>query len=165
MDKKLTRMFCRALVHIYTDGSIHVSHGGTEMGQGLYIKVAQIVARALGVSIQRVMASATSTEKVPNSSPTAASAGSDMNGMAALNACNKIKKGLVAFAASHFHCDPCKVVFADDLVTVGKAQIPFADFIKQAYMHRVSLSSTGFYKTPKIGYDREMGEGPVLKSA
>ena len=148
-----------ALVHIYTDGSIHLSHGGTEMGQGLYIKVAQVVSRAFGVSIERIMCSATSTEKVPNSAPTAASAGTDMNGMAALDACNKIKKGLVRFAASHFNCDEAEVDFATDQISLGETKMAFADFVNLAYMNRVPLSSTGFYKTPKIWYDRSQGQG------
>lgn len=153
-----------ALVHIYTDGSIHLSHGGTEMGQGLFIKIAQIVARALGVSVQRVMPAATSTERVPNSSPTAASSGTDMNGMAALNACNRIKKELVKFGAEHFQCDPADMTFADDQVSyveksAGKQSMAFGAFIKLAYMNRVPLSSTGFYKTPKIWYDRATGQG------
>ena len=148
-----------ALVHIYTDGSIHLSHGGTEMGQGLFIKVAQVVSRALGVSIGRIAVSPTSTEKVPNASPTAASAGSDMNGMAALDACNKIKKGLIKFASAHFNCEPAGIEFGDDQVRIGNESLAFADFIKLAYMNRVALSSTGFYKTPKIWYDRERGEG------
>ncbi|MEM0955739.1 MAG: xanthine dehydrogenase molybdopterin binding subunit [Pseudomonadota bacterium] len=148
-----------ALVHIYTDGSVHLSHGGTEMGQGLYIKVAQVVARALGVSIERVMISATRTDKVPNSSPTAASAGTDMNGMAALNACEKILAGLRAFAAEHFGCPAEDVRFFDDHVHCGAKTLPFGEFISLAYLNRVSLSSTGFYKTPKIWFDKERGQG------
>ncbi|MFV8816315.1 xanthine dehydrogenase molybdopterin binding subunit [Haliea sp. E17] len=148
-----------ALVHIYTDGSVHVSHGGTEMGQGLYIKVAQIVARALGVSIDRVMPSATRTDKVPNGSPTAASAGTDVNGMAALDACNRIKRGLVEFAGSHFGCDPATVEIRDDHVFAGGHCMPFPEFISLAYLNRVSLSSSGFYRTPKIHFNRETGQG------
>ncbi len=148
-----------ALVHIYTDGSVHVSHGGTEMGQGLYIKVAQIVARALGVSIDRVMPGATCTDKVPNASPTAASAGTDMNGMAALDACNRIKRDLVSFAAQHFGCDEGEVEFRDDRVFAGSNSLPFGEFVSLAYLNRISLSSTGFYRTPKIHFDRETGQG------
>ncbi|TGD74619.1 xanthine dehydrogenase molybdopterin binding subunit [Mangrovimicrobium sediminis] len=148
-----------ALVHIYTDGSVHVSHGGTEMGQGLYIKVAQVVARALGVSIERVMPGATCTDKVPNASPTAASAGTDMNGMAALDACNRIRKRLVSFAAQHFGCDEGAVELRDDHVFAGEQVVPFPDFISLAYLNRVSLSSTGFYRTPKIHFNRETGQG------
>lgn len=148
-----------ALVHIYTDGSVHLSHGGTEMGQGLYVKVQQVVARALGISLDRVVPSATRTDKVPNASPTAASSGSDMNGMAALDACNRIKKRLISFAAEHFGCEPSEVGFVDDRVQLGNKSLAFAEFIKLAYMNRVSLSSTGFYRTPKIWYDRDKGEG------
>ncbi|HEY7776116.1 MAG TPA: molybdopterin cofactor-binding domain-containing protein, partial [Kineobactrum sp.] len=128
-----------ALVHIYTDGSIHLNHGGTEMGQGLHTKVAQVVARALGVSLARVMVSATRTDKVPNTSPTAASAGTDMNGMAALDACNRIRQGLVNFAAGHFRCDPAAVRFADDTVHINGEQMAFPDFVRLAYMERVAL--------------------------
>ena len=148
-----------ALVHIYTDGSIHLNHGGTEMGQGLHTKVAQVVARALGVNLARVMVSATRTDKVPNTSPTAASAGTDMNGMAALDACKRILRGLTDFAAEHFRCDPATVRFADDRVYIDGEQIPFPEFIKLAYMQRVPLSSTGFYRTPRIGFDREQACG------
>ncbi len=149
-----------ALVHIYTDGSIHLSHGGTEMGQGLYTKVAQVVARALGVSYERVMVSATRTDKVPNASPTAASAGSDMNGMAALDACNRIKEGLARFAAGHFGCDSEEVRFADDCIWIrNERAMAFGEFVHLAYMNRVPLSSTGFYRTPDIWYDRDKGKG------
>lgn len=148
-----------ALVHIYTDGSIHLNHGGTEMGQGLHTKVAQVVARALGVRYERVLVSATRTDKVPNTSPTAASSGADMNGMAALDACNRIKRGLVAFAAEYFGCDAGEVEFADDRVHAGGDSLPFEDFIKQAYLARVSLSANGFYRTPAIDFDREAAWG------
>ena len=148
-----------ALVHIYTDGSVHLSHGGTEMGQGLYIKVAQIVARALGVSIERVMISATRTDKVPNTSPTAASAGTDMNGMAALNACDTLLARLREFAAEHFDCVAEDVRFIDDHVHCGSTILGFGEFVSMAYMNRVSLSATGFYKTPKIWFDKEKGQG------
>ena len=148
-----------ALVHVYTDGSIHLNHGGTEMGQGLHTKVAQVVARALGVSYERVMVSATRTDKVPNTSPTAASAGSDMNGMAALDACNRIKRRLVAFAAAHFGCDAGAVHFSDDAVQAGGERVDFEAFVKLAYLNRVSLSANGFYRTPTIGFDREAGRG------
>lgn len=148
-----------ALVHIYTDGSVHLSHGGTEMGQGLYIKIAQIVARSLGISLERVMVSATRTDKVPNASPTAASAGTDMNGMAALDACDRIKQRLSEFAGQHFDCDASNVRFADDKIHAGDCSLDFGEFVSLAYMNRVSLSSTGFYKTPKIFFDRDSGQG------
>lgn len=148
-----------ALVHIYTDGSIHVNHGGTEMGQGLYIKVAQVVASAFQVDLERVKVSATRTDKVPNTSPTAASSGSDLNGMAALNACEKILEGLTDFAARHWLVPVEAVDFADNQVRIGEQTLDWAEFIQQAYMNRIPLSSSGFYATPKIHYDPETGTG------
>jgi xanthine dehydrogenase large subunit len=148
-----------ALVHIYRDGSIHLNHGGTEMGQGLYTKVAQVVAEAFQVDIDRVKITATSTGKVPNTSATAASSGSDINGMAALAACNTIKARLVDFAAEHWEVPAAQVEFLPGFVRVGNQKIAFAEFVKAAYMARVSLSSTGFYKTPKIHWDRKAGKG------
>ena len=148
-----------ALVHVYTDGSVHVSHGGTEMGQGLYTKVAQIVAKTFGIDYQRVNVSATRTDKVPNASPTAASAGTDLNGMAALDAVTTIKSRLCEFAVEHFGIRPEQFSITDDVVSVGDEQLSFPEFVKLAYFNRVSLSSTGFYKTPKIGYDRKAAKG------
>ncbi|MDO3721211.1 xanthine dehydrogenase molybdopterin binding subunit [Marinobacter sp. chi1] len=148
-----------ALVHVYTDGSIHVNHGGTEMGQGLYIKVAQVVASAFQVDIDRVKVSATRTDKIPNTSPTAASSGSDLNGMAALNACEKILDGLIRFANDHWSVAPDDVVFGENRVRVGKLSVPWAEFVQTAYMNRIPLSSSGFYATPKIHYDPSTGTG------
>ncbi|MGO3740492.1 MAG: xanthine dehydrogenase molybdopterin binding subunit [Marinomonas foliarum] len=148
-----------ALLHIYTDGSVHVSHGGTEMGQGLYTKVAQIVAKAFGIDYQRVNVGSTRTDKVPNASPTAASAGTDLNGMAALDAALTIKSRLQEFAMEHFGIAADAFVIEDDQVILGSETMSFPEFIKLAYMNRVSLSSTGFYKTPKIGYDRKAAKG------
>ncbi|TYL47615.1 xanthine dehydrogenase molybdopterin binding subunit [Marinomonas sp. IMCC 4694] len=148
-----------ALVHVYTDGSVHISHGGTEMGQGLFTKVAQIVAKAFGIDYQRVNVSSTRTDKVPNASPTAASAGTDLNGMAALDAVNTIKDRLRDFAIEHYGIQPDDFAISDDLVRLGEETMSFPEFIKLAYMNRVSLSSTGFYKTPKIGYDRKAAKG------
>jgi xanthine dehydrogenase large subunit len=148
-----------ALVHVYTDGSIHLNHGGTEMGQGLYIKVAQVVAAAFQVDLDRVKVSATRTDKVPNTSPTAASSGSDLNGMAALNACETIKQRLVEFAVETYGVEASTVAFANNQVQVGEQQFGWAEFVQQAYLARVSLSSTGFYSTPKIHYDRATGQG------
>ncbi|MEQ8354799.1 MAG: xanthine dehydrogenase molybdopterin binding subunit [Kiloniellaceae bacterium] len=148
-----------ALVHIYRDGSIHLNHGGTEMGQGLYTKVAQVVAEAFQVDIDRVRITATTTGKVPNTSATAASSGSDINGMAALAACNTLKGRLVDFAAENWDVPPDQVEFLPGYVRVGNQKIVFADFINAAYLGRVSLSSTGFYKTPKIHWDRAGGKG------
>lgn len=158
-----------ALVHIYTDGSIHLNHGGTEMGQGLFIKVAQIVAEEFQVDLSTIQVSATNTEKVPNTSPTAASSGTDLNGMAARDACLRIKEGMVKFAVERYATDNDtikqeNVRFDNNNVVIEKDSgeeivVPFADFVQQAYMGRVPLSSTGFYKTPKIHYDRETGRG------
>lgn len=148
-----------ALIHVYTDGSIHLNHGGTEMGQGLYTKVAQIVAKAFGINYERIMISAARTDKVPNTSPTAASAGTDLNGMAALDAVNKIKNNLFEFAAEHYHVNKDTIAIRDDKVFIVGKEIAFEEFIKLAYMNRVSLSSTGFYRTPKIGYDRASAKG------
>jgi xanthine dehydrogenase large subunit len=148
-----------ALVHVYTDGSIHLNHGGTEMGQGLYIKVAQVVAAAFQVDLDRVKVSATRTDKVPNTSPTAASSGTDLNGMAALDACEKIKQRLVDFAVETYGVNADAVAFANNQVQVGEQQFRWAEFVQQAYMARVSLSSSGFYSTPKIHYDRATGQG------
>ncbi|WP_288074726.1 xanthine dehydrogenase molybdopterin binding subunit, partial [Marinobacter sp.] len=148
-----------ALVHVYTDGSIHLNHGGTEMGQGLYIKVAQVVAAAFQVDLDRVKVSATRTDKVPNTSPTAASSGTDLNGMAALDACEKIKQRLVEFAAETYGVSADSVRFENNQVHVDEQQFDWAEFVQQAYMARVSLSSNGFYSTPKIHYDRGTGQG------
>ncbi|GGN37021.1 MULTISPECIES: xanthine dehydrogenase molybdopterin binding subunit [Marinomonas] len=148
-----------ALLHVYTDGSVHVSHGGTEMGQGLYTKVAQIVAKAFGIDYQRVNVGSTRTDKVPNASPTAASAGTDLNGMAALDAAMTIKGRLQEFAMEHFAIAADAFAIEDDQVILGSETMGFPEFIKLAYMNRVSLSSTGFYKTPKIGYDRKAAKG------
>ena len=148
-----------ALVHVYTDGSVHVNHGGTEMGQGLYTKVAQIVASGFGISYSRVHVSATKTDKVPNASPTAASAGTDLNGMAALNAVNIIKGRLIDFAAEHYKADKESIKIENDAVCVGDATYTFEEFVKLAYFNRISLSSTGFYRTPRIHYDRKTATG------
>ena len=158
-----------ALVHVYTDGSIHLNHGGTEMGQGLFLKVAQVVAEEFQVDLDTIQVSATNTEKVPNTSPTAASSGTDLNGMAARDACLRIKEGMVKFAAEHYASEDDQVQeenvrFDNNNVVIERNSgeeivVPFADFVQQAYMGRVPLSSTGFYKTPKIHYDRETGKG------
>ncbi|MDI7860790.1 xanthine dehydrogenase molybdopterin binding subunit [Rhizobiaceae bacterium n13] len=148
-----------ALVHVYQDGSIHLNHGGTEMGQGLYTKVAQVLADAFQVDIDRVKITATTTGKVPNTSATAASSGSDLNGMAAYDAARQIKERLVAFAAEKWSVSPAEVIFLPNRVQVGDTEIPFPDFIKQAYFARVQLSAAGFYKTPKIHWDRAAGRG------
>ncbi|WP_419831974.1 xanthine dehydrogenase molybdopterin binding subunit [Endozoicomonas atrinae] len=148
-----------ALVHVYTDGSIQINHGGTEMGQGLYTKVAQIVANEFGVSLERVQVTSTRTDKVPNTSPTAASSGSDLNGKAAQDACQKIRNRLIEFAVEHYGVSDQEVSFHDNEVHLGERQMPFEGFIQAAYLNRISLSSSGFYSTPEIHYDRETASG------
>ena len=148
-----------ALIHIYNDGSIHLNHGGTEMGQGLNTKVAQVVADAFQVDFERIKITRTTTEKVPNTSATAASSGSDLNGMAALNAAEQLKDRLVAFAAERWNADPENVRFRNNMVEIGSELVSFNDLVRQAYMARVHLSAAGFYKTPKIHWDRTAGKG------
>jgi xanthine dehydrogenase large subunit len=148
-----------ALVHVYQDGSIHLNHGGTEMGQGLYVKVAQVVAEEFGVDLDKVKITATTTAKVPNTSATAASSGSDINGWAAKNAAGAIKERLIAFAAESYEVSPDQIEFRDNRVFLGNQSVPFAELVRKAYMARVSLSSTGFYKTPKIHWDAAKGQG------
>ncbi len=148
-----------ALVHVYNDGSIMLNHGGTEMGQGLNTKIAQVVAEAFQVDIDRVKITKTTTEKVPNTSATAASSGTDLNGMAALDACEQIKARLVAWAAEKWSVAEEAVVFAPNVVRLGEEEVTFKDFISAAYMDRVQLSAAGFYKTPKIHWDRAKGQG------
>ena len=146
-----------ALVHVYTDGSIRLNHGGTEMGQGLFIKVAQVVAEVFKVDIDRIRPSATSTAEVPNTSPTAASTGSDLNGWAAWEAANTIKQRMVAFAAEQFGVAADDIEFADGNVRIAKPGsnqvMSFGEMAKLCYLARISLSSTGFYRTPKVHWD------------
>ncbi len=149
-----------ALVHVYTDGTIQINHGGTEMGQGLYIKIAQIVANEFDVDLDTVKVTATRTDKVPNTSPTAASSGTDINGKAAQNACITIRERLVEFAAEHFKVARDTIAFENNHVHIADAEVlTFAELVLLAYQHRVSLSSTGYYKTPKIFYDRAKAWG------
>lgn len=148
-----------ALVHVYQDGSIHLNHGGTEMGQGLFQKVAQVVAQVFGVDTALVKITATDTAKVPNTSATAASSGSDLNGMAAQAAAETIRARIADFIAEKHQADPAKVRFADGMVHVAGEAYDFARVVMWAYQARVSLSSTGFYATPKITWDRVRGTG------
>lgn len=148
-----------ALIHIYTDGSIHLNHGGTEMGQGLNVKVAQVVAEVFQVDIARIQITATNTDKVPNTSPTAASSGADLNGKAAQNAALILKQRLVAFAARHYRVSEEDVAFSNGHVRVRDQLLTFQSLVQQAWMGQVSLSSTGYYKTPKIHYDRSLARG------
>jgi xanthine dehydrogenase large subunit len=142
-----------ALVHVYTDGSVQLNHGGTEMGQGLYLKVAQIVAAELGIGLDRVKITATTTAKVPNTSPTAASSGTDLNGKAAQAAARTIKERMATVAATAFNVPISKIVFADGRVSGGGQDMTFSEVAKLAHRSRVQLSSTGYYSTPKIHYD------------
>jgi len=142
-----------ALVHVYTDGSVTLNHGGTEMGQGLFVKVAQVVAEAFQIDIENIRMTATTTGKVPNTSPTAASSGSDLNGMAALNAAEQIKTRMSEVAADHFGVQPGEIVFASNRIFAGNRSISFPELAAMAWEKRVSLSATGFYRTPKIHWD------------
>ncbi|MCX2724644.1 xanthine dehydrogenase molybdopterin binding subunit [Roseibium salinum] len=148
-----------ALIHIYNDGSIHLNHGGTEMGQGLNTKVAQVVADAFQVDFERIKITKTTTEKVPNTSATAASSGSDLNGMAALDAAEQLKERLIAFAAEKWSVALEEIVFHNNVVRIGEATVSFSDLVREAYMARIHLSAAGFYKTPKIHWDRAAGKG------
>ncbi|MFT5501563.1 MAG: xanthine dehydrogenase large subunit [Woeseiaceae bacterium] len=148
-----------ALVHIYADGTVHLNHGGTEMGQGLFTKVAQVVAEELQIDIDRIKITASDTSKVPNASATAASSGSDLNGKAAQKAARKIKKRLIKFAAEYYSVDRADIEFRNNYVHVGKQKIEFAELIHKAWFARTSLSATGFYRTPRINYDRSTFSG------
>jgi xanthine dehydrogenase large subunit len=141
-----------ALVHIYADGSVMINHGGTEMGQGLFTKVAQVAAHALGLPLSDIKITATDTGKVPNTSATAASSGSDLNGMAVLNAVETLKERIGEHLGG-------TAVFANGRVNVGDVSMTFAEAAASAYQARVSLSATGFYATPKIQWDRKTGQG------
>jgi xanthine dehydrogenase large subunit len=148
-----------ALVHVYQDGSIALNHGGTEMGQGLFQKVAQVVADVFGVDAGVVKITATDTGKVPNTSATAASSGSDLNGMAARNAAMAIRDRLADFLAEKHQTEAGRVKFRDGMVRVGGEEYDFARVAMWAYQARISLSATGYYATPKITWDRVKGQG------
>jgi len=148
-----------ALVHVYKDGTVHLNHGGTEMGQGLFIKVAQVVADEFGITVDRIRNNASDTSKVPNASATAASSGSDMNGKAAQTAAAKIRGRLTEFAARHFSVSEGDIEFRNNVVVVGDESMGFANLVQLAWFDRVSMSATGFYRTPKIHYDRETFSG------
>ena len=148
-----------ALVHVYQDGSIHLNHGGTEMGQGLFQKVAQVAASRFGVPIENIKISATDTAKVPNTSATAASSGTDLNGMAVAIACDKIRGRIAAHFAELHDCDAADVSFSKGHVRVEAKSYRFSEVAQIAYQARISLSATGFYKTPDIQWDRIKGQG------
>ncbi len=142
-----------ALVHVYTDGSVRLNHGGTEMGQGLFIKVAQVVAEVFGVDLERIAITATSTGEVPNTSPTAASTGSDLNGWAAHAAASTIRERMAAVAAARWGVEPGDVQFEDNRATAGNHTLSFGELAQACYLARVSLSATGYYKTPDLDWD------------
>jgi xanthine dehydrogenase large subunit len=146
-----------ALVHVYSDGSIRLNHGGTEMGQGLFVKVAQVVAEVFQVDLDRIRVTSTSTGEVPNTSPTAASTGSDLNGWAAFTAANTIRQRMTAFAAGHFDVPEEAIEFRDNHVHVARPGdnrvVAFPELARLCHQGRVSLSSTGYYRTPGIHWD------------
>jgi xanthine dehydrogenase large subunit len=144
-----------ALLHIYNDGTVLLNHGGTEMGQGLYTKVAQVVAGELGIPLNLVRVSAADTSKVPNTSATAASSGSDINGKAAQAAAQTLRARLLAFAVEKYGVPAATVRFEDGMVHLGNDALSFASFVREAYVARISLSATGFYRTPKIHWDKK----------
>ena len=148
-----------ALINVYSDGSIRLNHGGTEMGQGLFIKVAQVVAECFGVSIEKIHITPTNTAEVPNTSATAASSGSDLNGMAAWKASETIKKRMIQCAKNYFKNTSAEVIFRDNHIFVGNKNISFNNLAKKCWEERISLSSTGFYKTPKIHWDQNKLKG------
>jgi len=148
-----------ALVLVYTDGSIQLNHGGTEMGQGLNTKVAQVVAEVFQVPLSQIQITATDTGKVPNTSPTAASSGADLNGKAAQNAAEIIKGRLVEMLMRNYEAQESDIEFSNGQVRVAEQYFTFQQVVTQAWLNQVSLSSTGFYKTPKIFYDRSRAAG------
>jgi xanthine dehydrogenase large subunit len=149
-----------ALVHVYGDGSVLVNHGGTEMGQGLNTKVAQVVAHELGIDFDAVRVTATDTQKIANTSATAASTGSDLNGKAAQDAARQIKARLVAFAAERYAVDADAVRFANGSVEIGSRRtLTFRELVVEAYMARVQLWSDGFYATPGLSWNKDTMQG------
>lgn len=142
-----------ALVHVYTDGSIRLNHGGTEMGQGLFIKVAQVVADVFGVEVERIRITGTSTAEVPNTAPTAASTGSDLNGWAAHAAASTIRARMAEVAARRWNISVEDITFAEGRVTAGNHSMEFGELAQLCWAERVSLSATGFYRTPDIHWD------------
>ncbi|HEU5073591.1 MAG TPA: xanthine dehydrogenase molybdopterin binding subunit, partial [Polyangiaceae bacterium] len=151
-----------ALVLIYKDGTVQVNHGGTEMGQGLHTKIWQIAADALGVTLESVRIMPTRTDKVPNTSATAASSGSDLNGAAVVAACRALRQRLAEVAARHFGTEPEEIDFVDGRVFPNDAPNPslaFAEVVNQAYLERIPLFETGYYRTPNVHFDRVSGKG------
>ncbi|MCP4391959.1 MAG: xanthine dehydrogenase molybdopterin binding subunit [Gammaproteobacteria bacterium] len=148
-----------ALVHIYTDGTVLVNHGGTEMGQGLHTKVSQVVALELGIDVESVRATANDTSKVANTSATAASTGSDLNGKAAQDAARQIRNRLTRFIAEEHGANLAEIEFAENRVSWGSGQMSFQELVVEAYQNRVQLWSDGFYKTPGLSWDRDAMRG------
>ena len=148
-----------ALIHLYTDGSVLLNHGGTEMGQGLYVKVQQIVAEELQIPVGQIRITATDTSKVPNTSATAASSGTDMNGMAAQAAARTLKERLIAFASEKYRLPAHRIVFQDGMIHLGDRIVGLGELAKEAWLARVQLSATGYYATPKVAYDRDKAAG------
>lgn len=152
-----------ALLHLYSDGSVQLNHGGTEMGQGLMVKVQQIVARTLGMNTERIVVMATRTDKVPNTSATAASSGTDINGMAAMHAALRLKRRLLKLLTEKHNVSESDIDFSNDKICVQTSDevrtLDWSELAHEAYLSRVSLSATGFYKTPSIHYDREKATG------
>ena len=148
-----------ALVNVYSDGSIRLNHGGTEMGQGLFIKVAQVVAECFKVPVDQIHITSTNTAEVPNTSATAASSGSDLNGMAAWNAADQIKKRMISHAAQLFNKLKSDIIFSNGKISAGQNSILFSELAHSCWDNRISLSSTGFYKTPKIHWNQDKLHG------
>ena len=149
-----------ALAHIYcNDGSVHINTGAIEMGQGTYTKIAQLVANELGIPFEKVKVTATRTDKVPNTSASAASSTTDLNGAAALNAIFKIKKNLSSYVRRKYKIKNGEGVYQNEMVKFKGKTFKFNSLIKEAYLNRVSLSSSGFYATPKIHFNKEIFKG------
>ena len=145
-----------ALVHIYTDGSVHLNHGGIEMGQGTHTKIAQLVSKSFGIPYEKVQISSTNTSKVPNTSASAASSTTDLNGAAALDAVKKIKLNLEKFIKNKYKISVKKdAVYKNEKIFIGNNNFKFNDIIQEAYLNRISLSSNGFYSTPKINFNKQ----------
>ena len=143
-----------ALVHVYSDGSVRLNHGGTEMGQGLFIKVAQVVAECFKIPLEQIHITSTNTAEVPNTSATAASSGSDLNGMAAWDAASKIKNRMINHVSQLFQKHKSEIAFENGRIIAGNKSLLFSELAHSCWENRISLSSTGFYKTPKIHWDQ-----------
>jgi xanthine dehydrogenase large subunit len=152
-----------ALVLIYSDGSVQINHGGTEMGQGLHTKIAQIAAQTLGIKFEHIRIMPTRTDKVPNTSATAASSGTDLNGAAVKNACEVLRERLALVAAEMLGCSSDQVRFENGFAQHLEQKLEFEKVVMTAYLARVSLFSTGFFRTPEIHYDKVAGRGEPFR--